>query len=394
MSTLYQIYIRDTSGARIATFAGGGRGLGGMLSFNYTKLLRYAGQWTVRLDAYNERISEVELNPATGANADYIFEFWRKDYYETAYGVVADTGWYRDFAGFHRFDQFNQEQEGRDVYIARGRGVNDLLSSEIIAWDAGTSQTSKDGPAETVAKEFVDENVGPGATVAAGRRWEGAITGLSVEADAATGDNWVGGRVNKNLLDVIDEIADIGPGDFMLQLTSDANDPITLEFQWADEYWGLDRTEGNGVNVPVIWDDSLGNIESVRYAYSRLDEINTASIGGPGSGTSRAYTEVTTGGESDSPYARRAIFRKGSDADTVAKRQARGNALLERGQPKRRLTFSAKQTAAVRYGTTWDVGDLVTVKFRDNTFSQQIVGVRVGISGTGEESVEPILEDL
>jgi len=385
----YQVRVRDTSGAQVAVFGGGGRGGlgGGLVSFSYTKRLRLPGQWSEQIEGNDERIADLMINPDTGEHTDYVFEFWRRD-------VIGGLDWYRDFEGFHRGDSFSLAQDGRQVYVPRGRGLDDLIPAEIIAYSAGTAFVRKSGAAETVAKAYVEENIGPSATVAAGRRYEGAFQGLTVQVDGLTGDTWSDSKPNKNLLDVLDGIAEAGPGDFMIVLTSDTPDAITMEFRWKDNQWGLDRTEGNGVNDPVIWDTSLNNIQVLNYTYSRLDEVNLASIGGPGVGTARAYTQRTSGTELDSPWARRSVFRKATSAHTVTERETKADSILNKQRAKRMFSFSVMQTDAIRYGVNWDLGDLVTVKFKGYTFTQKITGVRVSLSQDGTETIQPETEDL
>ena len=84
----YQVRLKDTSGARVATFVGRRHGLpGGLWGFNYNKRLRTPGQYTVRIDGNDARIDLFEL--------DCQMEFWRRD-------TRAALDWYKDFEGFHR----------------------------------------------------------------------------------------------------------------------------------------------------------------------------------------------------------------------------------------------------------------------------------------------------
>ena len=331
--SLYQVRVRDLTGAQIAVFSGAGRGTtgGGLVGLDCVKRDRLPGQWTVRINGNDERIALIELDDVGPAyRVDYVFEIWRRD-------PVGGLDWYRLFEGFHQSDEWVQTKEGQEIYIARGQGVNDLLTAEVIAWAAGSTQARKSGAAETVAKEFVNQNIGPGATVVAGRRRAGNFQGLTVQADAATGAVWSGARSNKALLDVLVEIADFTGADFNIVLTSDANAALTFEFQWADGQWGLDRTEGNGVNDPVIFDSLLGNMEGVRYGFSRLDEVNICDVGGPGAGTDRIYVPRTSGRENDSPWARRVVFRDAKDANSAAERNARGDETLNAQRAEKRF---------------------------------------------------------
>jgi hypothetical protein len=384
----YQVRVRNTSGAQIAVFSGAGRGAagGGLVSLSYTRRVRTAGQWTVRIDGNDERIALLEMQDVGDRRVDYLFEFWRRD-------PLGGLDWYRDFCGFHRWDGWDQDAEGREMYIASGRGLNDLCAAECIAWPAGSAGACKNAAAETAAKEYVDENVGPGATVVAGRRRAGSFQGLTVEANAATGAAWEGCRSNKNLIDILAELAEYAPGDFMVVPTSYANDPITMEFRWKAGQWGLDCTEGNGVNVPAIFDPLLGNMENAQYVYSRLDEVNVCDVGGPGEGAARSYTTRTTGAEGDSPWARRAVFRDARNAASATEEADKAWETLNKQEAKRTFTFDARQTPATRYGRDWNLGYLVTVNWRTFSAAQKIRGVQVTMNQAGNETIRPEMED-
>ena len=102
---------------------------------------------------------------------------------------------------------------------------------------------------------------------------------------------------------------------------------------------------------------------------------------------------VTANGEDHTPWARRAVSRKArSNDDTELTNE--GEKTLAKQESKRSITFTARQTAATRYGRDWFLGDLVTVHFRGLEFTQKVVGVRVSINGVGEETIEPELEDV
>ena len=94
-----------------------------------------------------------------------------------------------------------------------------------------------------------------------------------------------------------------------------------------------------------------------------------------------------------SPWARRAVFRDDKNESVVAALNAEGDSELAKQEPKRHFEFSARQTAATRYGRDWNMGDLVTVEHRGEDIDQKIVGVYVSVSESGEENIQPEVED-
>ena len=379
----YQVRIRNNDGEQIAVFSGAGRGEsgGGLQSLTYTKRLRTTGAGIVRIHGDDERIALLELLDTGPADThlDYWIEFWRAD-------PAAALDWYRDFIVLHRWDQFIQAGQGEITYEMRGRGLNDLLQAEPIRWYKGSPQAAKAGACETVAKEYVDENIGPGATVIAGRDRAGNFQGLTVEVTAGTGAAWGGDRSNENLLDVLAELAEFAPGDFSLEPASFHPDAIAMEFRWRENQWGLDKTWGNGVRPAIVFSPANGNVEGINMMYSRLDDVNVCDVGGPGKGPARIYISRTSGTDSDSPWARRAVFRaeRSGQVSSTGELEDAGDKVLEKQQAKRELSFNARQTTATRYGRDWDVGDLVTVQFMGRSYDQKIVGVTIGLGEDGE----------
>jgi len=382
--TLYQVVVRNTVGNQVALFSGGGRGVtgGGMQAFSYRKRLRTPGSWWVQIAGDDERIDLIELN--TGLN--YIFEFWRRD-------PIGGLGWYRDFSGLHRFDNFRQVAEGRQIYVARGRGLNDLLGGEPIRYDEGSDEAEKSGPAETCAKEYVDENLGSSAPAAR------QLANFTIQADAATGATWGGDRANEQLFDVLVELADFAPGDFNVVDSSAINATPAFQFRWADNQWGEDRTSGNtDGNAPVIFGVQRRNATNIDYTYSRLDEVNVVYTGGK---NFREFRKVRTRTASDvglddtwdtTNWARRAVFRSCQDnADSDIDDKA--DETLYKLRPKTEFRFEVNMSANTRYGRDWDYGDLVTVEHRGRSIDQKIVGVIVAVSGDGSVTITPETEE-
>ena len=379
----YEIRLKDQSGLVVARFVGAGRGDagGGLQSFTYNKRLRTPGSHVVTIYGNDDRLAYLDLDEV--GTLDSQFEFWRRD-------IQGGLDWYKDFETFHRSMEFRSGAEGREVFVSWGRGYNDLLTAETILWPAGSAEAQKNAAAETVAKEFVDENIGPGALAASGRFRDGNFAGLSVEADTATGATWSGKRAFDNLLDVLTEIGDYGPGDYWIIGTGAA----TFEFQWRDVRWGEDRTKGNAAgNPPVTFSRENQNATNIRYNYSRLDEATHCDVLGGGQGASRLIETSTSGGETDSPWARRAVARDARDEIDPTILQDRGEETINKQLPRRSFTFDAIQTRATRYGRDWRVGDLVTLTYRGRDIDQKIVGVTVSMGEDGKEDIAVETED-
>ena len=385
--TLYQVRVRDTSGNQIAIFAGAGRGDtgGGMQAFSYRKRVRTPGSWWMQIAGNDERINLIELN--TGLN--FIFEFWRRD-------PVGGLGWYRDFSGLHRFDNFRQVAEGREIFVVRGRGLNDLLGGEPIFKDDPADMTwaEKTGPAENMAKAYVRENLGALASAA---RYLGPT--FTVQADGGTGLTWGGSRGYKQLFDVLVELADFAPGDFNVVDLSTINQTPAFQFQWAAGQWGLDKTKLNGVRPPVIFGVQRKNATNIDYTYSRLDEANVVYTGGGNwrdfrKTVTRTATNILPGDTtwSTTNWGRRAVFRSSQDngsGDMIDK----ADETLYKMRPRTSFAFETNTSINTRYGRDWDWGDLVTVEHKGREINQKVVGVIVAVGMDGNVTIAPEMEE-
>lgn len=373
----YYIKVKDQTGAQVAIFSGAGRGAsgGGLQSFNYRKRLRTPGSHWIRIAGNDNRLPYLDLDEA--GTLDSQIEFYRRD-------PLGGLGWYKDFETFHRGMDFNSDAQGTESFISYGVGYNDLLAAETVLWPAGSAQATKSGPAETVAKEFADENIGPGALLASGRFRDGVMPGLAIEADAATGNTWTGGRTYKNLLDVLQETADIGPGDYWIVGTGAA----AFEFQWRNTRWGEDRSKDNTAgNAPVVFSANNKNATNIAYHYQRSGEINTCDVAGGGVGAKRQVVTRTSGDEADSPWALRSISRDARDEMSTAVLNTRGDEVIDKNRARRIFSFDIIQTAATRYGRDWDVGDLVTLEMRGRYTDVKMIGVYVSVDSSGDESI-------
>jgi hypothetical protein len=377
----YLLRLKDHSGAVVAQFAGGGRGRsgGGMQAFSYRKRLRTPGAATVRIYGDDDRVQDYLI---LDDGLDFQWEFFRND-------PVANIDFYKDFDAFHRGEQFNQEESGRYVYISYGQGYNALLYSEVIRYASGSPQAQKSGDVAAVARAFVEENIGPSAGVDSLGNSR-AVPGLTVDTGAALGKTWQGDRANKLLADVLAELAEFGPGDYMVQGAGAA----AFEFVWRNVRWGRDRTRGNSEgNPPVILSPQFGNVEGIQASYSHLDEVNAVYTLGQGKGALQKVRTAVDGTLLNlSPWARRAVARSAGNSNSDAELDDQGEAALAEQRPIRRISFNVRQTVGTRYGRDWDMGDLVTVAYLGREYPMKVVGVTVSGSSDGAESITPEFE--
>lgn len=163
-------------------------------------------------------------------------------------------------------------------------------------------------------------------------------------------------------------------------------------------YSGSDKTES------VVFNDVIGNLSSVEYAYSIQGSANAALVGGEGEGTARKYQAVEI--DSSSGLDRREIYvdardlqststdaagkeTKLTESQYIAALQARGKEKLAEKQPERALSFEFNNSAFV-YGTHYELGDLVTVRNYKKLGIKatcRVVSVQISDESSGREIV-------
>ena len=391
----YQVRVKDINGATVAIFGGAGRGgvSGDLQSLSYLRHPRTVGQFTLYIDGNDERIpylktinAQVEIwrrDPVAGLAWLGSLDSWRRD------SATTTTGWYKDFEGFIRAWNRGFTGEGRRVFVCQGRQYNDLLVGETVNYAKGTVQADKTGLPGAVAAEYVNENIGAGAGLDALGNSRVRL-GLTETVESDTLVNWSGDRGNVNLLDVLQELADYGPGDYMINGTGAA----TFEFRWRGTRWGLDRTPGNAAgNIPCVLSVFNQNITDVTFGYNALDEVNAVYVGGQGEGAARTYRTRVSAAATAFNWSRRAVFRDARDTNVAATLDARGDAELEAGRARYFASFKVVQTVATRYGRDWDMGDLICFTDEDgNDTDLKILGVNVSVNSEGVETITPELQ--
>lgn len=287
--------------------------------------------------------------------------------------------WYLEYEALMRGRVYYITADGDLVCEISGRGYLDLVNRRIIEAAAGSADAEKTGAAETVCKAYVTAQAGSGA----GAR---ATTGLSVQADGATGETVTIKASNKNLLTTCQEIAKIGGGDFDVIGTGAA----TFEFRWYDGQRGTDRS------ADVKFSYALGNMGEPTIARMQQDEITAVLVGGQGTGAERTTVWRTDATRiAESTWNRIEKFVDQRNEDTTNGLNSTGDEALEEGRPKNALTFTAIQTPGCLLGKRYFFGDLVTADFMGYSATKKVAEYTITVNGdnVGEESILVTLED-
>ena len=260
-------------------------------------------------------------------------------------------------------DELLWQFDARATVTITASGLISLLGKRCVMWKANTNNRSAftAAKAETIAKTLVSYNLGASATTANGRVLNGAMTGFTVQADAAGGNTLDWFCEWANLLDTLQELAAVGGGDFDVV-------PVTggYEFRWYAGQRGTDRT------ATQIFALERGNVANPRYLVSSVEAKNAVVVGGKGEEADRLTAVVYSADHSAATQAE--MFENATDVETSDGLSDRGAAALEENKTVKTFSFDILQTEASNYGVEYVVGDLVKAI---NPFTNAAVTVKI-----------------
>jgi hypothetical protein len=248
--------------------------------------------------------------------------------------------------------------------------------------DAYATYTDHAGDA---MKDFVYNNLGAGAAVAR------QFADLAIEADGHQGTNTAYTARYETVLATLQRIAAGAGLDFRFVPSASG-----CTFQVAAS-WGLDRSQGNGVNAEAVFALDRRNFKSMKYQADALSHRNYVYVGGQDAGAARTIVERDDA-TAIAAYQRRETFVDGRNTNAATELQAIGDAALSAFGLTDSVSlqpFSDTWQAAT--GTTWDLGDTITCKVlnrfgRSWDVDARVTAINVSVAETGVETVTPTLE--
>lgn len=268
--------------------------------------------------------------------------------------------------------------------------ATDLLRRRIIAYNAGSSESSKaaDNAGDQV-KAYARENLG--ALISSSDR-DGVETQanisayLAVQVDLGDGASIAKAAARRTLLDVARELAQasVTAGTY-LTFEIVAPTDTTLELRTYATQRGNDHRASSG--APIIFSEEQGNIANVTLDVDRSEEITFVVAGGQGEGTSRLITTaLDTSRMGESVFNRREDFADFSNVSDATALQDEADARLRAGRPIVTLTGDLIETPGCTRGIHFDYGDMVTVEFRGQQYDVRLDVIRVSVQGGGQTS--------
>jgi hypothetical protein len=204
-----------------------------------------------------------------------------------------------------------------------------------------TEYDKRTGPAETVIKQYVNLNAGPGAIAA--RR----TAGLIIEADGARGGSVTGSARMTPLLDLIGPLAETAGLGFRVVLTTGN------QFQFQ-VFTPTDKTASARFGI------DLGNLTSFERQVE-APKVSAAIVGGSGEGLFRAYREVVDD-DAIAAWGNRVESFVDSSGDSDAELDQAGVEQLTQNGPSTGITIQTIDTPNLRFARDYYLGDRVTAE--------------------------------
>jgi len=311
--------------------------------------------------------ADADADALAGLDTGWRVDVWR----ELPNGTTA-----KEMVAF--VDELLWQFDARATVTITASGLISLLGKRCVMWKANTNNRSAftAAKAETIAKTLVSYNLGASATTANGRVLNGAMTGFTVQADAAGGNTLDWFCEWANLLDTLQELALVGGGDFDVV-------PVTggYEFRWYAGQRGTDRT------ATQIFALERGNVANPRYLVSNAEMKNAVVVGGKGEDAERATAVVLSSEHTSATQAE--MFESATDVETTDGLTDRGEAALDENKAVKTL-FDILQTEASNYGVEYVVGDLVKAinPFTDTAVSVKIESAQVSYKTDGTLDIQ------
>jgi ReqiPepy6 Gp37-like protein len=264
---------------------------------------------------------------------------------------------------------------GRRAIIIRAVHANDLLRRRIIAYNAGTANTSKTGAADDIIKAFAREQLTTATDTT--RNVTSAI--FTIQVDTTQGPSISKAATRRNLLTVCQEIANAAATagtytGFEVRALSEAS----LQLVTYIGQRGTDRRSTTAQPLLLTVDAALGRLT---YSEDWSSEISSVYAGGQGEGTQRAIGTATDAGLiGSSPFGLvEDFYQDNLTSDTTQLNDDADQQLFAR---RSKVSFSASvdDIPGATFGIHYGWGDLVSAQFDDVSFDCRVNPVRVSFT--------------
>ena len=368
----HRLVLRTFDGQELVT-------LSNVISWDLLRTANDIGWWVVTL--------EPDF-PREFLRIDNIMEFWRQP------SGAAETflG-----AGLLRYFEWSTDDQDRTTLRLGGPDPIELLKRRIIQNFAETAYSQKNGYADDLMKEIVDEQFVSTANrlgdIYYSRSSAIPSSRFQIAPDTSGGYATAGFQgAWRDCLSVIQELAEASWNQgTRIYFDFDYPAPGLFLFQtWAD-LRGVDRTVGTEI-APIIFSQEQGNLSNPLLRFDYTEEVNFVYGGGQGQGTAR---EVDP--ENDEPRSQLSAFNR-REAFQDARECPAGETptyciatrafnTMQGGRPLVLFEGDLIDTPKTRFGVDWFYGDKVTVQYKGYELDGRVDHFQLSTNEDGTESL-------
>lgn len=278
---------------------------------------------------------------------------------------------------------------GGRLFSVSARCSNSILADHIVAYASETSQSLKTTGAAAMMRQFIDENIGPGATdmFSDDRDMSAVVEIATLNWTSPTITDYEGST--RNLLKVCQDIASasLALGTFLaFDVTRIPGTPYRARIGIYRDQIGVNH--GQYSNGAVILSMKRGTLSETEAVSSYGGVKNVVYVGGSGRGAERPYVSVyDLASVKRGIYGRSELFAGRSSQDlTSLTDEARAE--LERARAKRTFAATFNQTPQAVFGKHFRFGDIVAVSsIGGEMIDMHVNGARLRLAG-GEARID------
>lgn len=326
--------------------------------------------------------------------------------------------WTREYLGFHITPQHTLTEAGNEIFTSYGRSIDDLLTRRNVLYFPGSgflvtpstatrvgeihSYTYKNGPADDMMKEYVDENLGPAATNIRRLR-SGTWPNFTVATASSLAPTYEGENGFKGVMEAVQDISNSKHVDFTVELVS--MNPPTFLFVTYYPQLGTDRSTGRDA---VVLSPVRQNVKTLDYTYSRTEEANVAIVLGQITEyhpvgdplypnqlvTFRSYYVASSLRATDSPWRDIEVVKDAKLDQSDASLQSSADEAMNLLQGKESVTVQLLQGSSLQYGRDFSFGDKISVSYLGRNFTKRVVGVTIDSGGEEGDQGERLTVEL
>lgn len=250
-----------------------------------------------------------------------------------------------------------------DLTTIIGLHVNELFARRIVAYNSGTSYTSKAATfADNLVKTFIKENMG--ASIVNVDR-DGSDTYADISAYVSTASNLSRAAsiakeaARRILAEVILELAQASTnaGTYLATEIVSAGG-TSLEARTYTTARGVNRSSSS--TRPYTLSEENGRLRNAKLRLDYSREVTFAIAAGAGVGANRLIATASDGTRIvASPFNRREQYIDMGNCKDTTQLQNAANAAVRAGRPDRVLTADLQETPSAIRGIHFDLGDIV-----------------------------------